>query len=397
MQRRNLRLLNPTLFFRSRWRREFLPRGLAGGILVLALAWCGASLLHGGQRAPADSKRQAPIPIAEFSRMVREFSEEGGYFQADNFTSNETSYLHVVDKFKELGISGGAYIGVGPEQNFTYIAKIRPRIAFIVDIRRQAILEHLLYKAIFHLANDRAEFLALLFSKPLSKSRSETKASLEELLKYIFESPVSQKVFSDNLTTIQKTIEEDFHIPLSAEDLESLRRTYYIFWRLNLRIAYGMGFPTMADLILETDLQGKEGNFLAQEQDYQFVRELQEQNRVIPVVGDFAGRKALRAVADYLRQNRYTASAFYTSNVEEYLYDDQMFGRFVENVRKLPISDRSVFIRAVKGYLGPHPAWVPGSRMITLLENFSAFLEDYNAGLYPDYWSLVTTHYISGR
>src|SRR4029077_7572961 len=132
---------------------------------------------------------------------------EGGYFQADNFTSNETSYLHVVDKLKDLGVSGGAYLGVGPEQNFTYIAKIRPRIAFMVDIRREAILEHLLYKAIFHLAHDRAEFLSLLFSKPLSKSRAEANGSIEDLLKYIFESPVSPRVYSENLTTIQKTIE----------------------------------------------------------------------------------------------------------------------------------------------------------------------------------------------
>ena len=52
---------------------------------------------------------------------------------------------------------------MGPEQNFTYIAKIRPRIAFIVDIRRQAIIQHLMYKAVFHLSPDRVQFL----SRPL--------------------------------------------------------------------------------------------------------------------------------------------------------------------------------------------------------------------------------------
>lgn len=95
------------------------------------------------------------LPAAEFSRLFRDLSEEGGYFRSDNFTSNETSYLHVVDKLRELGATGGAYIGVGPEQNFTYIAKVRPRIAFIIDIRRQALIQHLMFKAIFHLASDR--------------------------------------------------------------------------------------------------------------------------------------------------------------------------------------------------------------------------------------------------
>src|SRR5215470_10970355 len=97
---------------------------------------------------------------AEFSRLSREMSEEGGYFRSDNFTSNETPYLHVVDKLKQLGATGGAYIGVGPEQNYTYIAKIRPRIAFLIDIRRQAIIQHLMYKAVFTLSPTRAQFLS---------------------------------------------------------------------------------------------------------------------------------------------------------------------------------------------------------------------------------------------
>jgi len=293
-----------------------LLRVLTGGYLLWSMLFTG-SLVWGQQTSLAESNAARTIPIAEFSRIVQEFSEEGGYFQSDNFTSNETSYLDVVDKLKELGVAGGAYIGVGPEQNFTYIAKIRPRIAFMVDIRREAIIQHLLYKAIFHLAHDRAEFLSLLFSKPLSKTRAETKGSVEDLLRYIFQSPVSEKVFSENLTAIEKTIEEDFRMPLSESDVESLRRTYYIFWRLNLRIAYGMGFPNLADLILETDPHGNTGNFLANEQDFQFVRELQEQNRVIPVVGDISGGKALAAVAGYMRKNGYTVSAFYTSKVEE--------------------------------------------------------------------------------
>src|SRR4029078_7195572 len=92
------------------------------------------------------------LSAAEFSRLSRELSDEGGYFRSDNFTSNETAYLTVVDKLRELGASGGAYIGVGPEQNFTYIAKIRPRVAFILDIRRQAMIQHLMYKALFHLS-----------------------------------------------------------------------------------------------------------------------------------------------------------------------------------------------------------------------------------------------------
>ena len=45
-------------------------------------------------------------------------------------------------------MKGGVYVGVGPNQNFTYIAAIRPELAFIVDIRRQNLLEHLLFKVL---------------------------------------------------------------------------------------------------------------------------------------------------------------------------------------------------------------------------------------------------------
>src|SRR6185436_295294 len=96
-----------------------------------------------------------------------EISEPGGAFRiADNFTSNEAEVGRVFTMLRNKGIAGGVYLGVGPEQNLTYIAAIRPAMAFVVDIRRQAVMQHLLFKAAFELAADRADFIALLFSRP---------------------------------------------------------------------------------------------------------------------------------------------------------------------------------------------------------------------------------------
>src|SRR5947208_3733893 len=134
---------------------------------LLVLALLSAASPIGGQSLWRPRIRpENGLSATEFSRLFRALSEEGGYFRSDNFTSNETSYLHVVDKLRELGATGGAYIGVGPEQNFTYIAKVRPRIAFIIDIRRQAMIQHLMFKAVFQLAPDRVHYLSLLLSKP---------------------------------------------------------------------------------------------------------------------------------------------------------------------------------------------------------------------------------------
>jgi hypothetical protein len=74
----------------------------------------------------------------------------------------------------------GVYLGVGPEQNFTYIAAIRPKIAFIIDIRRQNMLQHLVYKAAFEMSENRADFLSRLFSRrrPAGLSDSSTVTEL---------------------------------------------------------------------------------------------------------------------------------------------------------------------------------------------------------------------------
>ena len=232
--------MNATIFSRFISRKGRLPLRFTGGILALALALGSVPPACGQQEAQPGSSRTTPIPASEFSRMGQEFSEEGGYFYSDNFTSNETSYLHIVGKLQEMGISGGAYLGVAPEQNFTYLAKIRPRIAFIVDIRRQAMIQHLLYKAIFHRAENRAQFLSWLFSKPLPGTSSGTEASLEKLLSYIQEAPSTREAFLANLAAIRKTIEEGFHFPLSSEDVRSLEYVYSAFWRATV----GLGFRT---------------------------------------------------------------------------------------------------------------------------------------------------------
>ena len=387
--------------------RPVLP--LLGTLGILVALGTGAMVLA-GQKARLEQKQTRPIPAAEFSRMIRDFSEEGGFFMSDNFISNETSYLHVVGKLRDLGATGGAYIGVGPEQNFSYIARIRPRIAFIVDIRRQAMIQQLMYKALFHISETRVQFLSRLLGKPMVRDGLPPRnAPLPELLLYLEKIPETKEAYTENLAAIRKTIEKEFQFPLSDTDRSSLEYVFEAFNEAQLNIQFRFGgrgmwggfqygrFPSLRDILLETDLKGEFANFLAREEDYQFVRDLQRRNRVIPVVGDFAGKKALATVAGYLRENGYSLTAFYTSNVEQFLFGNGVFDSFVENVRKMPITDRSLFIRAFTGGYIRHPARVPGHRLTTVLGRMTVFLEDYDQHLYDDYWTLVTTHFISPK
>jgi hypothetical protein len=341
------------------------------------------------------------LSAAEFSRLSHELSEEGGFFRSDNFTSNETSYLTVVDKLRQLTVPGGAYVGVGPEQNFTYIAKLKPRIVFIVDIRRQAIIQHLMFKAVFQLSADRVQFLSRLLSKPLSKTGIPGRSvSAEDLVAFIDKLPADDQAYAANLAEIRRVIEKDALFLLNEKDRESLEYVYRNFKQEGLEIAFRMDgsrggfFPTLKDLIVQTDLHGKPGNFLADPDDFEFVRNLQRKNLVIPVVGDFGGPKALAGVGDYLKKNGYTVSGFYTSNVEQYLFEGGSFPAFANNVRHLPISDKSLFIRSASGrYM--HPARLPGHRSATILEKISLFLKDFDEGKYQSYNDLITSHYIA--
>src|SRR5712692_9075556 len=182
----------------SKW-WQLLPAALLG--LVLVAAPLPEARSNQAQRKPPDS-----LSALEFSRLIREVSEEGGYFFSDNLISNETPYLTVVYKLRQLGATGGAYIGVGPEQNFTYIAKLRPRIAFIVDIRRQAMIQHLMYKAIFHLSLNRLQFLSRLLSKPLTKEAPSPDGPISEVLAYFKKTTGDDKEYAANTAAIRKAI-----------------------------------------------------------------------------------------------------------------------------------------------------------------------------------------------
>jgi hypothetical protein len=374
------------------------PRKLCAlKVAVLVLFLIGAWL----PSAAGQQRQVESLSATEFSRLIRELSEEAGYFHSDNFTSNETSYLTVVEKLRQMGATGGAYVGVGPEQNFTYIARVRPRIAFILDIRRQAMIQHLMYKAIFHLSSNRLQFLSRLLSMPLTKEAPAPDAPVIDLTNYFGRDLGDDKAYAANLAEIRKVIEKDFLFPLSEQDQTSLDYVYKNFRADGLNIAFRMAggrggyFPSLKDLILQTDQRGQLGNFLSTAADYDFVRDLHRRNLIIPVVGDFAGKKAVQAVGDYLRKNSFTVTAFYTSNVEQYLFESGSFAAFANNVRKLPINERSLFIRAVPSRRYSHPAQLPGHRSTTLLQQMTVFLRDFDEGRYQGYRDLIMTNYIA--
>jgi hypothetical protein len=132
-----------------------LVASLVAGVLVSSVPQ--QTLAQGQPEWLADST---------FWRIVTTFSEPSGYFASDNYVSNENEWQYIIPAKLASFDRGGAYIGVGPEQNFTYIAAFQPRIAFICDIRRQNMLQHLMYKALIEMSADRADLMSMLFARP---------------------------------------------------------------------------------------------------------------------------------------------------------------------------------------------------------------------------------------
>lgn len=374
--------------------------------LVLTLGSCADGRKPGSSADPSGERPERAAADSAFARLVQELSEPGGYFDTDNLISNETSYLHVVGALQELGVRGGAYIGVGPDQNFSYIGAIRPSIAFVIDIRRDNLLQHLMFKALFSLTRNRIEYLCLLFARPVPRDADEwTARSIQELVEYVD----GQSVHPDDAElTLAAVVDRasSFGIPLSEADKETIRRFHSTFIRegpaLRFR-SYGRTprpyYPTYRQLLLETDLTGRQAGYLAGEEDFQFLKSLQDRDLVIPVVGDLAGEHALAAIGRYVAERGERVSALYTSNVEFYLWRGRSFDRFAATVAQLPYDERSVIIRSYFGrnfgYI--HPQSVPGYYSVQLLQPIESFATDHAAGGYRGYLDLVTSGVIDLR
>src|SRR5262252_6324480 len=158
---------------------------------------------------------------AEFWRMVTDFSEPGGAFPYENFVSNEVSYQDVLPEVARISRPGGAYLGVAPEQNFTYIAAIQPKVAFIMDIRRQNMLELLMYKALFEISADRVEFVSRLFSRPKPAGLKST-SSAEDIFKAFEPISGNPDFYKQTLQMIKDRLVRQHQFKLSADDLDKI-------------------------------------------------------------------------------------------------------------------------------------------------------------------------------
>lgn len=356
----------------------------------------------GSVAPPASATAPAVVPAAPtaFASLVRSISEPNGPFISDNMISNETSYLQVAPALLKSAAPGGAYIGVGPEQNFTYIALTRPKLAFIIDIRRQNMVEHLLYKAVFGEATSRAHFVALLVGRPYrAEGDPGESATIDAVMAHAEKAPADEATFTASHARLRSAIERE--VTLDADDKKTLEVTHRAFFkgqldiRFELKQSSGRKYPTLRELLVEKDPEGNARGFLATEEAFRFVQTMEREGRVVPVVGDFAGDRALPAIAAHLAKEKIEVSAFYVSNVEQYLFDPKVWPRWARNVAALPKNDKSLFIRAYLDQGRRHPQQMRGHRTATVLQRMVDFGDRQAHKPYVSFWEVATERLVS--
>ena len=295
------------------------------------------------------------LSSADYWKLLTDISEPGGYFRIeDNYTSNEMEVGQLYTMLRTNNVSGDVYMGVGPEQNFTYIASVRPKMAFIVDIRRQAVMQHLMFKAMFEMAKDRGEFVSILFGKPRPPG-IDTGTNIQKMWEAYRTVKSDSALAAQNYSRVVDRLTKHHGFVFTADETAQLRSVFNAFYYYGPSIStrgsqggggrggYGGDFSDLTGF--SPDASGQPRSFLSSEENYKYVKTLHEKNLIIPVSGDFGGPKAIRAIGAYLKEHRAVVRAFYVSNVEQYLFGDGKDRAFYSNVAMLPVDSTSVFIR----------------------------------------------------
>ena len=317
------------------------------------------------QAAPASAPAKVALPERlsddDFWKLSTQFSEPNGSFRSDNLLSNEVWLQYVIPDLVSVAKPGRVYMGVGPEQNFTYITALKPAMAVIVDIRRGNLDLHLMYKALFEMSTDRADFLSRLFARKRPEGLTAS-TNVRDLLAAYMNAAYDEEYGKQTFTAMIDHLKTKHHFALGQEDEENILFVYQYFEQYGPELTYWMsggfggnrgGFrnnsPTYADLMVATDEAGTLRSYLATEENYDFMKQLEARNMLLPVVGNFAGPKAIRAVGGWLKEHNAVVSAFYLSNVEQYLNMDGIWNDFCANAATLPIDETSQFIRSYRG------------------------------------------------
>lgn len=328
-------------------------------------------------RFPTRNSQTTPEHDESFRVLIQSLSEAQSGPHADNLITNEDSFPRVVGELEQRANPGGVYLGVGPDQNFSYIARCAPARSFVLDYRRRNLRLHLLHKALFMLSENRVAYLTRLTARhPKDLPDTPTAAELVEAFATV---PFDAQL-------LERTRIEAFGLIRAFGVLDESE--WGDLARIQARLA-GPGmtakflampiYPTFGEMIETPDRSGRPAHLLAQESSYIAVRDAQRNDRVIPLVADLAGAGALPRLADWLTLRGLKVSVVYVSDVEFFLLRAGKLDAYVANLDRLPKHENSIILRTSTREI-EHPDRVPGDSATTILRSLPAFLDTAKAG-----------------
>jgi hypothetical protein len=357
--------------------------------LLVAASLSVAAVVGLGIRAQSvPDTLPAELSDKDFWSIVTDYSEPDGFFRSDNLVSNERTFQEVIPELKKRALANGVYLGVGPDQNFTYIAALKPRMAFIVDIRRGNLDQHLFYKALIEMSSDRMDFLSRLFAraKPDALVENATGLPANTLFDAFASVEPDPAMFQKNLGDIEKWLTGKHGFALTPDDLRGIEYVARAFFSEGPDLRYSFPsprlarvFPTYSELQYTTDATGTSWTYLASEETFKALRDYERKNLIVPVIGDFAGPKALRAVGGYISSHGGAVNYVYTSNVEQYLFGNDAYRRYYASVATLPLHEQSTFIRSYfdRGFYYPPGVIMPDLHSVQLLDPVNGLLKAF--------------------
>jgi hypothetical protein len=231
-----------------------------------------------------------------------------------------------------------------------------------------------------------------LFSRP-RPAGLDAKSTDKNLFEAFASARPDPAFFRENLRVVMDHLVKKHGFQLTGDDADRIEYVYNSFFSGVVSMALngrGRGQATYADLMTATDLAGQHRSYLATEDNFRFMQELEKKNLIVGLVGDFAGPKALRAVGQYVREHDATVTVFYTSNVEQYLFQDpDNWKLFYSNVGALPMTASTTFIRSLGGNGPAANVRAPGGRWTSLLCSMIDLVREYNAGRIQTYRDVI--------
>ena len=203
--------------------------------------------------------------------------------------------------FAKLANRGGVYIGVATDQNYTMAAAMRAELLVLMDYDMEVVNVHRIYHALIKASPTPLDLRGLFQQKNAPKA--------VEILGTAGTTPAD----SAHLVQIYNRYRE--------------RMATYLYHVANVRV--GQRHPT----------------WLGDPEIYNYVRALVQGGRVIARQGDLNGGTTLKSIGDTARALKLNVHAIYTSNAEGFF---KYTPAFRENLKSLPIDEKSVMIRTYK-------------------------------------------------